>query len=119
MKEQYYMKTAAVFDEDIRLSESIKNILESRGMSCVVANTLPEAAYEIGRSCPDVVITQFEFRHGLNVSLLTKHLRKCANEVIILTNENPKKILEKYPTLAFAKILNSSIPLKNLAAEIA
>lgn len=113
------MKTAAVFDEDIRLSEKIKGILESRGMSCVVANTLPEAAYEIGRSCPDIVITQFEFRHGLNVSLLTKHLRKCANEVIILTDEDPKEILQKYPTLAFAKIFNTSIPLTNLISEIA
>ena len=113
------MKTAAVFDEDVRLSEKLKDVLESKGITCVVANSLPEAAYKIGKSCPDIVITKFQFKYGLNVTLLTKHLRKCANEVIILTDEDPKEILQKYPTLAFAKIFNTSIPLTNLISEIA
>jgi DNA-binding NtrC family response regulator len=111
-------QTVAVFDDDQSICKTIQLLVEKRGMVCVSANTVPEAAFEIGRSKPDIIITDFEFQHDFNIALLAEHLAKSADKVIILTAGDPEEILKKYPSLSFAKFIKKGMPLRKVIEEI-
>ena len=113
------MKTVAVFDDDQSVCELIKSMVAKKGMVCVTANNLVDAAWEIGQSKPDVVIADFEFQHGLNINVLARNLKDTAKQVIILTGGDPKEILEQYPGLEFAKFVKKGISLKQVVEQIA
>jgi len=112
------MKTVAIFDDDHSICDTIQKLVLKKGMVCVTAQSIPEAAYEMGQSQPDIVIADFEFQHGLNISLLADNLKDMAEQVIIVTGGDPKEILEEYPELKFAKFVKKGTSLKKLVAEL-
>jgi DNA-binding response OmpR family regulator len=113
-----HTQTVAVFDDDKSICKTVQLLVEQQGMVCVSANTIPQAAYEIGRSEPDIIIADFEFQCGFNLALLAESLAASKAQVFILTAGDPKDILKKYPDLAFAKFVKKGTNLHEVIEEI-
>ena len=110
-------KTVAVFDGDDSVCKMIERLVAKQGMICISANSLPEAAYVLGHSSPQIIVADFEFQHGLNISAIADNLKKMADEVYILTSHDPADILERYPQLSFAKFVRKGTPLIKLVEQ--
>lgn len=113
------MKTVAIFDDDESICETVEKLVNKMGFVCVSAQTLAEAAFEIGKSKPEIIIADFEFKHGLNISLLAKTLKERADKVIILTSSDPAVIKKEHPELRFATFMVKGAPLRQLRSLIA
>jgi len=110
--------TVAVFDDDATITEMLTRLLRRKGIICVSANSLTEAAMTMGRSRPEIVIADFEFHYGLNISLLAKTLKDTADTVIILTSCDADQILKEYPMLSFATFRKKGQSLSNIVESI-
>lgn len=112
------MKTVAVFDNDESVCETIQRLVTKLGFDCVSAGTLIEAAYEIGKSQPEIIISDYEFKFGLNISFLAKTLQEKANKVIILTASDPSVIKKSHPELKFATFITKGSSLEQIRSLI-
>lgn len=108
------MKTVAIFDNDESICETIERLVTRMGFDCVSAGTLVEAAFEIGKSQPEIIIADYEFKHGLNISFLAKTLQEKAQKVIILTASDPTEIKKRHPELRFATFITKGSSLRQI-----
>jgi len=112
------MKTVAIFDDDRSICTTVERLVHKMGFVCVSANTLVEAAFKIGESKPEIIIADFEFKHGLNISVLAKMLREKAKQVIILTSKDPDTIRLDHPELRFASFVRKGASMNKLRSMI-
>lgn len=112
------MKTVAIFDNDESICETIERLVTKLGFDCVSAGTLVEAAYVIGKSQPEVIISDYEFKFGLNISFLAKTLQENAKKVIILTASDPERIKSDHPELRFATFITKGSSLTQIRSLI-
>jgi len=110
-------KTVAVFDDDESVCKMVERLVAKQGMVCISATSLPEAAYVLGNNSPHIIVADFEFQHGLNISAIADNLKEMADEVYILTSHDPENILKRYPQLSFAKFVRKGTPLNRLVEQ--
>ena len=107
-----------MLDDDESICQSVKQLVEDKGLAFVYADNLLEGTLEISLNKPEIVIADFEFQFGRNIMTIINMLKEKVKKVIILTAKEPAKLIKMYPELAFAHIISKGTSL-NKVAELA
>jgi len=69
-------KTVVMMDDDESICESVKKLVEAKGLAFVCADNLLEGTLEISINKPDIVIADFEFQFGRNIMTIIDLLKQ-------------------------------------------